>query len=104
MKRDDMLYYVRHFPKHLSDHYRLECPSEIFDSIAGWIIAGVRQGLGKGYPSDVLNQTKFLAEPPYLFSTITRCFANVLTCNFRPLTMKLLTSLVSLFILVNPNK
>ena len=104
-------YVIHSFRHSLRDRLRaVECPSDIVDRIGGWITAGVGQGYGKGYPPTVLNKwmrkiaIQFLAKSPYLFSTITRCFSNIFTRNFCPLTVKLLTRLVSLFIIVNPNK
>ena len=34
----------------------VECPSDIVDSIGGWLTAGVGQTYGKDYPLGVLNK------------------------------------------------
>ena len=50
-------YVIHSFRHSLRDRLRaVECPSDIVDSIGGWITAGVGQGYGKGYPLDVLNK------------------------------------------------
>ena len=50
-------YVIHSFRHSLRDRLRaVECPSDIVDSIGGWITAGVGQGYGNGYPLDVLNK------------------------------------------------
>ena len=50
-------YVIHSFRHSLRDRLRaVECPSDIVDSIGGWITAGVGQGYGKGYPLEVLNK------------------------------------------------
>ena len=50
--------YVMHSFRHsMRDRLRaVECPSDIVDSIGGWITAGVGQRYGEGYRLDVLNK------------------------------------------------
>ena len=50
--------YVMHSFRHsMRDRLRaVECPSDIVDSIGGWITAGVGHGYGEGYRLDVLNK------------------------------------------------
>ena len=50
-------YVIHSFRHSLRDRLRaVECPSDIVDSIGGWITAGVGQGYGEGYRLDVLNK------------------------------------------------
>jgi len=50
--------YVMHSFRHsMRDRLRaVECPSDVVDSIGGWITAGVGQRYGDGYRLDILNK------------------------------------------------
>ena len=48
-------YVIHSFRHSLRDRLRaVECPSDIVDSIGGWITAGVGQGYGRGYSLQIL--------------------------------------------------
>ena len=50
-------YVIHSFRHSLRDRLRaVECPSDIVDSIGGWITLGVGQRYGEGYRIDVLNK------------------------------------------------
>jgi hypothetical protein len=50
-------YVIHSFRHSLRDRLRaVECPSDIVDSIGGWITAGVGHGYETGYSLDVLNK------------------------------------------------
>ena len=46
---------IHSFRHSLRDRLRaVECPSDIVDSIGGWVTAGVGQGYGRGYSLQIL--------------------------------------------------
>ena len=50
-------YVIHSFRHSLRDRLRaVECPSDIVDSIGGWITAGVGQGYGRGYSLPILHK------------------------------------------------
>ena len=50
-------YVIHSFRHSLRDRLRaVECPSDIVDSIGGWITVGVGQGYGRGYSLPILHK------------------------------------------------
>ena len=50
-------YVIHSFRHSLRDRLRaVECPSDIVDSIGGWVTAGVGQGYGEGYSLGILHK------------------------------------------------